>query len=68
MLNVHLKVFYLLSPIKVRPVVSPSNDVEVELAGDEDEAGGQEDHGQTQDWEGEGESVEGGQAGAHHPD
>ena len=48
--------------------MSAGHDVEVELAGDESQAGGQEDHGDPQDWPGEQGGVEGSQASTDQPD
>ena len=50
------------------PVVSAGHHVEVELAGDESQAGGEEDQGQAQDWPGEDGGVDGSQASTDQPD
>ena len=50
------------------PVVSPGHNVEVELAGDQSQAGGEEDQGQAQDGAGEDGGVDGSQASTDQPD
>ena len=48
--------------------MSPGHNVEVELAGDESQAGGEEDQGQAQDGAGEDGGVDGSQASTDQPD
>ena len=47
--------------------MSAGHNVEVELAGDESQAGGEEDHGDPQDWPGEQGGVESCQASTDQP-
>ena len=48
--------------------MSAGHDVQVELAGDQRQAGGEEDHGDAQDWPGEDGGVESSQASTDQPD
>ena len=50
------------------PVVPAGHDVKVELAGDEGQAGGEEDHGEAEDGAGEDRGVESGQTSTDQPD